>query len=32
MLKRAKLEYLSENVISNLIQKKAIFIEVGRRM
>ena len=32
MLKRAKFEYLSENVISKLIQKKAIFIEVGRRM
>ena len=26
MLKRAKFEYLSENVISKLIQKKAIFI------
>ena len=32
MLKRAKFEYLSENVISKLIQKKAIFIEVGIRM
>ena len=32
MLKRAKFEYLSENVISKLIQRKAIFIEVGRRM
>ena len=32
MLKRAKFEYLSENVISKLIQIKAIFIEVGRRM
>ena len=32
MLKGAKFEYLSENVISKLIQKKAIFIEVGRRM
>ena len=28
----AKFEHLSENVIPKLIQEKAIFIEVGRRM
>ena len=32
MIKREKFEYLRDNNISKLIQKKAIFIEAERRM